>query len=92
MKYKKADEIFPEELLKEIQKYIKGEMVYIPSPESGHRRWGENSGGREYLQRRNLEIKLRFQKGLSIEQLTTVFCLSYDSIKKIVYSKQHIIE
>ena len=87
MKYKKADEVFPEKLLKELQKYVRGEMVYIPSPEGSRKGWGENSGSRVYLQSRNLEIKLQFREGLSIDQLTAAFCLSYDSIKKIVYAK-----
>lgn len=87
MKYKKADEIFPEHLLKEIQKYAGGEMVYIPSPDGMRKGWGENSGSRAYLQCRNSEIKSLFHKGSSIDQLTAAFCLSYDSIKKIVYSK-----
>ena len=87
MKYKKAEEIFPERLLKEIQKYAGGEMVYIPSPEGVRKAWGENSGSRAYLKTRNLEIKSRFHQGLSIDRLTAEFCLSYDSIKKIVYSK-----
>lgn len=88
MKYKKANEIFPEKLLKEIQQYARGEMVYIPSPEGERKGWGESSGSRMYLKGRNSEIRSRFREGLSIEQLTSVFCLSYDSIKKIVYSKQ----
>ena len=87
MKYKKADEVLPERLLKEVQKYVKGEMMYIPTPTHERRGWGENSGSRAYLQERNLEIKSRFQQGISIDQLMTRFCLSYDSIKKIVYSK-----
>ena len=87
MKYKKANENFPEKLLIEIQKYVRGEMVYIPSPEGAHKGWGENSGSRMYLKNRNSEIKSLFHEGLSIDQLTALFCLSYDSIKKIVYSK-----
>jgi hypothetical protein len=87
MKYKRAEEIFPEILLKEVQKYVKGEMVYIPSPEGIRKGWGENSGSKAYLQSRNLEIRSLFRDGISIDQLTGVFCLSYDSIKKIVYSK-----
>lgn len=87
MKYKRAEEIFPETLLKEMQKYAKGEMVYIPSPEGMHKGWGENSGSKTYLQNRNSEIRSLFSEGSSIDQLTAVFCLSYDSIKKIVYSK-----
>lgn len=87
MKYKKAQEIFPERLLKEIQTYVSGEMIYIPSHKGVRKGWGEKSGSREQLQMRNREIKLRFREGLSIEQLAALFCLSCDSIKKIVYSK-----
>ena len=87
MKYKKADEIFPEKLLKEVQKYIAGEMVYIPAPEGKRKGWGENSGSKANLESRNSEIRSRFGEGFSIDQLTSVFCLSHDSIKKIVYSK-----
>lgn len=87
MKYKRAEDILPEALLKEIQKYAKGEMVYIPSPEGIRKGWGENTGNKAYLQSRNSEIRSLFCEGSSIDHLTEVFCLSYDSIKKIVYSK-----
>ena len=87
MKYKKADMVLPDKLLKEIQKYVSGEMIYIPSSDGMRKGWGENSGSRIYLQGRNMEIKSKFIEGLSIEQLTVEFCLSHDSIKKIVYSK-----
>lgn len=87
MKYKKANEIFPEGLLLEMQKYVKGEMVYIPSPEGARKGWGESSGVKANLNSRNLQIRSRFREGSSIDQLTSAFCLSYDSIKKIVYSK-----
>jgi hypothetical protein len=88
MKYKKADKIFPEELLKEIQKYVHGEMVYIPNPGGTRKKWGENSGSRAYLIHRNHEIRSRFCEGLSVDQLSSIFCLSYDSIKKIVYTNR----
>ena len=30
MKHVRAQEVFPESLLKEMQKYVQGELVYIP--------------------------------------------------------------
>jgi hypothetical protein len=39
MKYVNADNIFPEELLQEIQKYIHGRMVYVPTPEGQRKKW-----------------------------------------------------
>ena len=85
MKYVKAKVVFPEELLKEIQKYVQGEMVYIPNLNGTRKEWGESSGNRAYLTDRNTEIREKFQEGLSIDNLSGTFCLSIDSIKKIVY-------
>jgi Mor family transcriptional regulator len=88
MKYLKAEDIFPKELLREVQKYVHGETVYIPNPEGLRKKWGENSGSRQFLNQRNHEIRKKFSEGVTIAQLTDQFCLSTDSIKKIVYSKK----
>ncbi|MGG4146038.1 CD3324 family protein [Paenibacillus algorifonticola] len=88
MKYVNADSILPESLLKEVQKYVQGGMIYIPTPEQSRKKWGECSGGRTYLNQRNDEIRRNFSAGAKIDQLSEQFCLSCDSIKKIVYSKK----
>lgn len=87
MKYISASEILPKYLLHELQKYVKGNVVYVPSPEGSRKKWGEVSGQREYFQKRNLEIKQLFQMGHSIDQLMCDYCLSEESIRKIVYKK-----
>ncbi|PWW33727.1 MULTISPECIES: CD3324 family protein [Paenibacillus] len=86
MKYVKGDVIFPEYLLKEIQEYIQGEFVYIPQKDGLRKQWGEKSGQREQLARRNKEIREKFKFGVSIDRLTQSYHLSHDTIKKIVYS------
>ncbi|TCZ75493.1 hypothetical protein E0485_17335 [Paenibacillus albiflavus] len=88
MKYINADIIFPEELLKEIQKYTHGSMVYIPTPEVLRKKWGENSGSRKQLSHRNEAIRQQYTDGATIDELSVQFCLSIDSIKKIIYSKK----
>lgn len=88
MKYVNADIIFPEELLKEIQKYVHGCMVYVPTAEKSRKKWGEKSGTRKRLNQRNETIRQNFTEGMTIVELSNHFCLSYDSIKKIVYSKK----
>lgn len=88
MKYVNADTIFPKELLKEIQKYVNGGMVYVPRAEGLRKKWGENSGSRKYLILRNDEICQKFLNGVTIDQLSDRFGLSSDSIKKIVYSNK----
>ncbi|MDR0268139.1 CD3324 family protein [Paenibacillus sp.] len=87
MKYINADEIFPRELLKEIQKYVHGETIYIPRPIGTRKKWGEKNGNRALLQQRNDQIREQYAEGVSIIELADRFYLSYDSIRKIVYSK-----
>lgn len=43
MKYEHANDVLPEALVREIQKYAAGKLLYIPST-SGKRAWGEASG------------------------------------------------
>jgi DNA-binding NarL/FixJ family response regulator len=87
MKYVKAETILPDKLLKEIQKYIQGEYVYIPSKPQSRKKWGENSGNRDYLRKRNETISYKYSNGLTINDLAEEFYLSIDSIKKIIYKK-----
>lgn len=89
MKYINADDILPSELVREIQKYVDGgAMVYVPKPEGIRKKWGENTGIRKDLKDRNEEIRQQFHSGVTWDKLSELYCLSYDSIKKIVYSKK----
>ena len=87
MAYRNAQEIFPEGLLKQIQRYVSGETIYIPAGEE-RKAWGETSGYQRYIRERNEEIRSGFAAGLSIEELMDKYALSYDSIKRIVYNRR----
>lgn len=89
MKYENGKDIFPERLLKQIQKYAAGKLVYIPSMEQ-KKDWGESTGYRNYLLKRNYDIRLKFRNGVTIEQLAEEYHLSYETIRKIVYSKKEV--
>ena len=84
MKYRKASEILPDELLREVQKYIEGEALYIPKGKV-RKKWGEVSGGRTFFLQRNEEIRHKFFHKASIEDLAEEYNLSYETIRKIVY-------
>lgn len=73
MKYENGKDIFPERLLKQIQKYAAGKLVYIPSAEK--RDWGETTGYRKYLLKRNHNIRLKFRNGVTIDQLADEYSL-----------------
>ncbi|WP_346913341.1 CD3324 family protein [Clostridium sp.] len=87
MGYVKAETILPDNLVREIQKYIQGEYVYIPSEHTTRKKWGEKSGTRQRIQSRNEAIRNKHKSGDTIDALAEEFFLSIDSIKKIVYSK-----
>ena len=89
MKYENGKDIFPERLLKQIQKYAAGKLVYIPSMEQ-KRDWGESTGYRKYLLKRNHDIRLKFRNAVTIAQLSDEYHLSYETVRKIVYSKKEV--
>lgn len=84
MKYVNASDILPDKLLKEIQKYVEGEALYIPSI-SERKKWGEGSGARSYYEHRNEEIRRKFSEHVSIEDLAEEYSLAVETIRKIVY-------
>lgn len=84
MRYKNALDILPDDLLKEVQKYVSGEALYIPS-DIERKKWGVGSGARKFYVERNDEIRYKFFHNVSIEQLAEEYCLSTETIRKIVY-------
>lgn len=87
MKYENAGDILPEALLREVQQYAAGKLLYIPKG-ADKKAWGEASGYREQLIRRNRMIRNKYAHGMTVSELADQYCLSLDSIKKIVYAKK----
>ena len=83
MKYRNASDILPDDLLHEIQKYVQGQAIYIPSG-SARKKWG-SSGSRVFYEQRNAEIRFRFFHGTSIDELAGQYSLSPETIHKIIY-------
>ena len=90
MKYENARDLLPEELLRQVQKYISGKVVYIPAREN-RRAWGAASGYRQMLQQRNMEIRIRFAAGDAVTQLADEYFLSCESIRRIIYDKKELV-
>lgn len=86
MKYRNASEILPDKLLREIQKYTSGEAIYIPQADE-RQKWGEGSGARRYYEERNEKICEKHDAGASLEELSEIFSLSVETIRKILYRK-----
>ena len=84
MKYLNAAEILPAELIREIQKHVSGNLIYIPNAYSP-KKCGEKSGSREYYRKRNQAICAAYQEGVKMEELTKQYGLAYDTIRRIIY-------
>jgi len=87
MRYVKAQSVFPESLLTEMQKYIQGELVYIPKSPTSYKQWGANTGAKNTIAHRNEKMVQAFRAGTSIPELAELYSLAEDTIKKIVYGK-----
>ena len=85
MKYRNASEILPDGLLKELQKYASGEIVYVPSGNT-RKKWGSDTGARYYYESRNSEIRYKyFHLKASLDSLCEEYNLSDETVRKILY-------
>ena len=84
MKYKNAKTVLPERLLRELQQYVQGEMIYVPGNGEIRIGWGESNGTREKYSSRNQEILMLYRSGVSKEAIADQYHLSECSIKKII--------
>ncbi len=82
MSYVRADEILPEDLIKDIQRYVSGKSVYIPSREK--KDWGSQTVTRQYYQSRNGTIVQKRERGVPVRALAEEFSLSEKSIQRII--------
>ena len=76
-------EILPGWLLRELQQYVDGSLLYLP--QAGKKlAWGARSGAREYCTRRNREIRGAWQSGAGGDCLVEKYGLSEDAVRKIL--------
>jgi len=84
LNYKNGRDVLPPSLLKELQKYLDGELIYIPKAEEKRARWGEVSGTRSLLAERNKEICRLHAAGWTVAELETKYHLTCESLRKII--------
>ena len=66
MKYINANAILPDMLVEELQKYVQAGYIYIPAKDEQHKSWGELSGYRKELAKRNAIIIMEYKNGVSV--------------------------
>ncbi len=84
MRYLRAQDIFPAELLDKIQQYADGEYIYIPKLETNKKAWGESTSAKQETRIRNAAIYRDYQSGMKTAQLAEKYFLSQKSIQRIL--------
>ena len=84
MRYMKAADVLPPDLLKQIQTYIDGEYLYIPRRAETRSAWGAANGRKAETLARNLEIYRRYREGTPVARLAEEYFLTPKSVSKII--------
>ena len=90
MQYKNGVVVLPPKLLKQVQEYVNGEVIYIPCKKSVKVKWGEHSGAKAMLSERNRKIYEESRTGQSIATLSEQFYLSEDRIRRILADQKKL--
>ena len=84
MSYIKAEEILPEDLIRQIQKYADGVYIYIPRKPGTRHAWGQETDYKAELKLRNDRIRSDYAAGESVALLSRRYHLSEKSIHRIL--------
>ena len=89
MKYEKAENILPHNIIELLQNYIDGGYIYIPRKDENKKSWGENTETKNYLKIRDNEIFNKYSSGLSVKILSQQYFLTEHSIRRIIRKQKN---
>ena len=87
MSYIKAEEILPEDLIRQIQNYADGVYIYIPRKPGTRHAWGQETDYKAELKFRNENIRSDYAAGISVLALSRKYHLSEKSIRRILQNQ-----
>ncbi|MBQ7001813.1 MAG: hypothetical protein IJN67_12390 [Oscillospiraceae bacterium] len=87
MSYIKAEEILPEELIRQIQEYADGVYIYIPRKPGTRHAWGQETDYKAELKLRNDRIRSDYAAGTNVVALSRKYHLSEKSIRRILQNQ-----
>ena len=88
MRYIKAADVLPEELLREVQRYADGAYLYIPRISENRLSWGDRTRSKEETARRNRDIYARFQAGEGPRELAGAYFLTEKTVRRIILAQR----
>ena len=87
MRYLKAEDVLPAELLAQVQKYADGVYLYVPRRADHRQSWGNSTRYREELRQRDESIRYLNRQGVCTEDLAERFHLSVKTIQRVLRQK-----
>ena len=84
MRYMKAADVLPPDLLAQVPADIQVGCLYTPRPRPRRNPWGAAHGRKAETLARNQEIYRRYREGTSVDQLAEAYFLAPKSIWKII--------
>lgn len=87
MRYLKAEDVLPAQLLAQVQEYADGVYLYIPRRADHRKSWGNSTRYREELEKRNGSIRHLRREGLTAQELAERFHLSVKTIQRVLRQK-----
>jgi Mor family transcriptional regulator len=82
--YVNALKVLPKELVDQIQRYVDGQIIYIPKPKNKWCKWGENTDTKEYIEQRNTKLYIDYKDGATILELSKRYFLDPKSVQRII--------
>jgi len=87
VRYIKAEDILPEEVVELIQQYVDGETIYIPRKAGKRLAWGCRTSYKSELRQRNALIHQEHASGVNVPELSKRYHLSEKSIRRILKNR-----
>ncbi len=84
MRYEKAQDILPSNIIEILQEYMEGGYLYIPKKDENKKSWGDNTDTKSMLKTRNEEIVIKYSNGKSVRDLSVEYYLTEASIRRII--------
>lgn len=88
MRYARAQDLIPAELLRELQQYADGVYLYVPRKQENRLSWGDRTHSKQETARRNAAIFQEAEQGVSAEKLARRHFLSEKTIRRILLEER----
>lgn len=88
MRYVKAQDILPAQLLDQLQQYVDGAYLYVPRKQENRLAWGERTQSKRETAERNRDIYRRSLAGECPERLAEAYFLTEKTIRRIILEER----